>query len=311
MIVLSPQTRRLAGAAAILFGLAGPAAAQLAQVVSSTDTTRLVEHGAGQTEIPAVPTRIVTLHNVFAEALAAMGLSPIGSVDRPSGMPSQLVDSLKDTATVGNHSSPDFELVLTLEPDLILAQEKQQGDNYARLSAIAPTLLLNEPEKEWRDWYRALGAALGHAAEIDATIAAYDAKAAETKAELAGKRAGETVLLLRVREKDIRVYGGARRAGPVLFEDLGLTPHETVPMDEDHQQISLENIPQLTADHIFLMIEDADRMSSIEQTDLWQRLPAVQAGHVYPVNIEPWNQSVGPISFAVVIDDVRAALLGE
>lgn len=288
-----------------------PATAQIAQVISSTDQTRLVEHAAGQTEIPAQPVRIVTLHNVFAEALAAMGLSPIGSVDRPSGMPSQLADALKDTETVGNHSEPDFERVLNLAPDLILAQEKQQGDNYDRLTAIAPTLLLNEPEKEWRDWYRGLGAALGHEAEVDATIATYEAKAAETKAELAARRGDETVLLLRVREKDIRVYGGARRSGPVLYEDLGLNPHESVPQDEDHQEISLENLTQLTADHIFLMIEDEDKMTSIEASELWQRLPAVQSGQVYRVNIEPWNQSVGPISFGTIIDDVRAALLTE
>jgi iron complex transport system substrate-binding protein len=310
-MIASRRMRRSFAALVSLAMLTNPSMAQVASVVSSSDTTRLVEHAAGQTEIPANPARIVTLHNVFAEALAAMGLSPVGSVDRPSGLPSQLTESLKDTATVGNHSAPDFELVLALEPDLILAQAKQQADNYARLTHIAPTILLDEPEKEWRDWYHGLGEALGRAAKVDATIAAYDEKAAATKAELAEKRAGETVLLLRVREKDIRVYGGARRAGPVLFEDLGLTPHEMVPLAEDHQEISLENIPQLTADHIFLMVEDEDRMGSIEATDLWQRLPAVQAGQVYRVNIEPWNQSVGPISFEVVIDDVRAALLAE
>ncbi len=288
-----------------------PAHAQIAQTISATPTTRVVEHASGQTEIPADPQRIVALHNVFAEALVAMGLSPVGSVDRPSGMPSQLADALGDTTSVGSHSEPDFELVLGLEPDLILAQQSQQGDNYARLSAIAPTLLLNEPESEWRDWYRGLGEALGHADAAAAAIAAYDDKAAATKAALAERRAGETVLLLRVREKDMRVYGGARRSGPVLYQDLGLTPHATVAMDEDHTEISLEHIPELTADHIFIMVEDADKMTAIEQSELWQRLPAVQAGHVYKVNIEPWNQSVGPISFAVIIDDVAAALLAD
>lgn len=286
-----------------------PSQAQVAQVISSTPTTRLVEHAAGQTEVPAAPQRIVTLHNVFAEALVAMGLSPIGSVDRPSGMPSQLSDAMTGTQTVGSHSEPDLERVLTLEPDLILAQQSQQGENYARLSEIAPTLLLDEPEQDWRDWYRGLGDALGQADAAAAAIAAYDEKAAATKADLTARRAGETVLLLRVREKDMRVYGGARRSGPVLYLDLGLTPHATVPLEEDHQEISFENLPELTADHIFIMVEDADKMTTIEQSDLWQRLPAVQAGHVYKVNIEPWNQSVGPISFGVIVDDVRAALL--
>lgn len=308
-----PVSRRLFGllGAVALTALlsAAPSVAQVAQVISSSDTTRLVQHAAGETEIPAAPQRIVTLHNVFAEALTAMGLSPVGSVDRPSGMPSQLLDALADTASVGNHSEPDFELVLGLEPDLILAQHSQQGDNYARLTAIAPTLLLDEPEGEWRDWYHGLGEALGQVAAADAAVAAYDEKAAAARAALAEQRAGETVLLLRVREKDMRVYGGARRSGPVLYTDLGLTPHALVALDEDHTEISFENLPELTADHIFIMVEDEDKMTTIEQSELWQRLPAVQAGHVYKVNIEPWNQSVGPISFSVIVDDVSAALL--
>lgn len=304
--------RWLVMASALALGVlvsAAPSLGQVAHVVSSTPTTRIVEHAAGQTEIPVAPQRIVTLHNVFAEALAAMGLSPVGSVDRPSGMPSQLSDALAGTETVGSHSEPDLERVLLLDPDLILAQQSQQGDNYARLSGIAPTLLLDEPEEEWRDWYRGLGDALGQPEAAAAAIATYDEKAAMAKAELAAARPGETILLLRVREKDMRIYGGARRSGPVLYQDLGLTPHAMVPLDEDHQEISFENLPELTADHIFIMVEDADKMTNIEQSDLWQRLPAVQAGQVYKVNIEPWNQSVGPISFGVIIDDVRAALL--
>lgn len=307
------SARILAGpllAATLLALSATSSQAQVARTVSTSSDGRLVAHALGETEIPAAPQNIVTLHNVFAEALVVLGLAPIGSVDRPSGLPGQLVESLTDTVSVGLHSDPNFELILSLDPDLILAQEKQQGDNYQRLSAIAPTVLLNEPETEWREWYLGLGDSLGRAEAAEAAIAAYDQRAADTREALAAARGDETVLLLRVREKDIRVYGGARRSGPVLYEDLGLTAHDMVPLDDDHMEISPENIPSLTADHIFLMIEDAERMNAVEQSELWQRLPAVVAGHVYPVNIEPWNQSVGPISFSVIIDDVESVLLG-
>ncbi|RDE10545.1 ABC transporter substrate-binding protein [Pelagibacterium lacus] len=311
-MVFTRNWARLAGGAALCLTLsAAPVMAQIARTVAVTAEGRVVEHALGETEIPLAPEKIVTLHNVFAEALIVMGLSPIGSVDRPSGLPQQLVDSLAGTTSVGLHSDPNFEMVLSLDPELILAQESQQGDNYERLSAIAPTLLLNEPDAEWREWYEGLGEALGRSAQVEAAIAAYDDRAAATKAALAEARGDETVLLLRVREKDIRVYGGARRSGPVLYDDLGLNPHEMVPLDADHTEISPENIPWLLADHIFVMIEDADRMDSIRQSDLWQRLPAVQNGQVYPVDIEPWNQSVGPISFSAIIDDVEAALLAD
>lgn len=151
-----------------------------------------------------------------------------------------------------------------------------------------------------------MGEALGCREAAAEAIAAYDERAAEVRAALAAARPDETVLLLRVRESDIRVYGGARRSGTVLYEDLGLTAHESVSLTDNHTAVSPDHLPWLDADHIFLMLEDADRMAVIEGSDVWQHLPAVQ---VYPVSSQPWNPSVGPISFSVIIDAVEAALL--
>ncbi|ODT81516.1 MAG: hypothetical protein ABS76_11800 [Pelagibacterium sp. SCN 64-44] len=298
-----------AGFALLLLGSAlSPAFAQTAEVVSTTDTARIVRDARGEVEVPLEAGRIVALHNIFSEALVAMGTAPVGAVERPSGMPGQLLDALKQTQPVGDQDAPDFEAILALDPDLILAQADEIGDNYELLSAIAPTLLLDEPEGPWREWLHGLGEALGRVDQADAAIAAYDARAAEVKAQIAAIRPNDTVLLLRVREKDIRVYGGSRRSGPVLYQDLGLNPHPLVPLDVEHVTVSNEIIPDLTADHIFLLAEDEAKMAGIEATALWQGLPAVKAGHVYRVNIEPWNQSTGPISFGFIVEDVAEHL---
>lgn len=294
--------------AALVSALATSTAyAQVAEVISANETGRIVLDGRGETEVPLNPQRIVALHNIFSEALVAFGTAPIGAVERPSGLPSQLVDALDGTQSVGLHNAPDFEAILALEPDLILGQADQMAENYELLSAIAPTLLLDEPDTDWREWYIGLGDALGLEEAAQAAVAAYDDHAAAVRDELAAARPGETVLLLRVRERDIRVYGGARRSGPVLYTDLALTPHALVPLDENHATVSNEIIPELTADHIFLMIEDEEKMAGIEETALWQALPAVVSGNVYKVNIEPWNQSTGPISFTYIVDDVATA----
>lgn len=303
---LSPFRRGASVALAILLASAAwtPAIAQVAEVLTTTDSARIVKDARGEVEVPLEAKRIVSLHNMFSEALVSMGLPPVGAVARASGMPEQLREEMKDTKPVGEQDAPDFEAILALEPDLILAQADKIGDNYELLSAIAPTILLDEPEGPWREWLHGLGEAIGHAPEADAAIAAYDTRAAEVKAEIAALRPDETVLLLRVREKDIRVYGGSRRSGPVLYQDLGLTPHPLVPLEVEHETVSNEIIPQLTADHIFLMVEDETKMAGIEETALWQALPAVQAGHVYRVDIGPWNQSTGPISFGRIVEDV-------
>lgn len=298
-------------ATAALVGLtsfAAVASAQSLTVVSQDDASRQVQDVRGTTDVPLAPQRVVTLHNIFTEALIALDMAPAGSVERPTGLADQLADALADTASVGLHNTPDFEAILTLEPDLILATAKDMQDNYALLASIAPTLLMDEPNEDWREWLLQLGLALGAESEAREAIERYDSRASEVRTLVQNTRPDDTVLLLRVREKDIRVYGGARRSGPVLYTDLSLNPHPLVPLDENHVTVSNEIIPQLTADHIFLMVEDEARMAGIENSALWQTLAAVQAGQVYRVNIEPWNRSTGPISFGVIVEDVARHL---
>lgn len=61
----------------------------------------------------------------------------------------------------------------------------------------------------------------------------------------------ESVLFLRVLEKDYRVYGKVSPAGSVLYNDLALKAPEGVPMDKKLQVISIEVMPELNPDHIF------------------------------------------------------------
>ncbi|MNI84200.1 Fe(3+)-citrate-binding protein YfmC precursor [compost metagenome] len=74
--------------------------------------------------------------------------------------------------------------------------------------------------------------------------------------------------------------------------------------------ISLELIPQLDADHIFITTDTGseDKTKQLLDNPLWKNLPAVKQGHVYEVNFETWMKS-GPIADGKKIDDVLAALV--
>lgn len=277
------------------------------QIISRNAATQIVQHLTGQSEVRLRPARIVALHNSYTEALIGLGIVPAGAVERPQGAAAQLKDALLTTPSVGDQSSPDYEAILALQPDLILSVGEVHGQNYELLSAIAPTIVLREPDKDWRDWLKALAVVLGREMQADTRITAYDQRVAKIRETLKAQYSTETVLLLRVRQKDIRIYGAGRRSGPVLYEELQLKPHRLVPLDKNYEAISNELIGQLDADRIFLMVEDAGRLGSIEKSQLWKSLPAVRAGHVYKVNIEPWNQSSGPLSSGIIIDDVAAA----
>lgn len=277
------------------------------QIISSNAATQVVQHLEGQSEVRLRPARIVTLHNSYTEALIALGIVPVGAVERPQGAAAQLKNALHATPSVGDQSSPDYEAILALQPDLILSVGEVHGQNYELLSAIAPTIVLREPEKDWRGWLKALAIVLDRETQADTHIAAYEQRVAKLRQIFQAQHSDETVLLLRVRQKDIRIYGAGRRSGPVLYEQLALTPHRLVPLNKNYEAISNELIGQMDANRIFLMVEDAGRLGSIEKSQLWKSLPAVQSGHVYKVNIEPWNQSSGPLSSGIIIDDIASA----
>ena len=250
--------------------------------------------------------RIVALDAFFAEMLAAMGLPPVAMTMRAGGTPPpHLADALGDIASVGLHSAPDYEAVIGMRPDLIVGQAARFASEASLLESIAPTLLMNEPADNWRGFMKALADGLGQRAAAEQSIRAYDRRVANMRESLGHRGRRPTVLLLRVRQKDIRIYGGAeRRAGLVMYHDLGLEPHALTPVDEKHITISMEIIPQIDADVLLLMAEDEARMSSIEQLELWRQLPAVKAGRVHRVNMAWWNRSVGPISFGRILDDI-------
>ena len=255
---------------------------------------------------PVTPAqRVVALDAFFAEMFAAMGLPPVAMTMRAGGEPPpHLAPVLGNIASVGLHSAPDYEAVISAEPDLILGQAARFANESALLGSIAPTLLRNEPAADWRSFMMGLAGGVGRRAEAESAITRYDQRAATLRAALKDRTDQPTVLLLRVRQKDIRIYGGARRAGPVMYRDLGLLPHALTPLDRKHVTISEEVIPRIDADVLLLMAEDEDRMSRIEKTALWRGLPAVRAGQVHRVNMAWWNRSVGPISSERILEDI-------
>ncbi|MGU3576046.1 ABC transporter substrate-binding protein [Brucellaceae bacterium C25G] len=290
-----------------LSGKDGYADENVAVVIKREGASKTVKHLGGIIEVPLAAHRIVTLHNSFSEALIALGLTPIGAVERQQGAADQLKNALINTPSVGDQNSPDYEKILTLQPDLILAVSDVSSQNKDILQAIAPVIELREPDLDWRPWLQGLANVLERQDDAEKLIEAYNERAEKLREKLQANHKNETVLLMRVRQKDIRIYGTGRRSGPVLYRDLKLTPHRLVPIGKNYEAISNELIGQMDANRIFLMVEDAERLGNIEKTALWQGLPAVKSGQVYKVNIEPWNQSSGPISASVILDDVAQA----
>lgn len=99
------------------------------------------EHGTFTLE--KTPQRIVVLELSFADALAAVDVSPIGIADDNDAkriLP-EVRAHLKPWQSVGTRAQPSLEAIAALKPDLIIADSSRHAGVYIALQQIAPVLL--------------------------------------------------------------------------------------------------------------------------------------------------------------------------
>ena len=108
---------------------------------------REVEHALGITEIPAEPTRVVTVGVTEQDAVLALGIAPVGVTewygDQPFATWPWAQDELGDAEPVVLSTTDGFEYerIAALEPDLIIGTNAGLAEeSYELLSAIAPTI---------------------------------------------------------------------------------------------------------------------------------------------------------------------------
>ena len=103
-----------------------------------------VEDSKGSFSLDYAPQRIVVLEFSFADALAAVGVAPVGIADdkdKNRVLP-EVRDIIGDWQSVGTRSQPSLEVIASLKPDLIIADISRHEAVYDDLKKIAPTLIL-------------------------------------------------------------------------------------------------------------------------------------------------------------------------
>ncbi len=163
----------------------------------------------------------------------------------------------------------------------------------------------------YRQTLRDVGALLGMEAEAAAYLDAFDARVAEARAVLDSSVADERIAFLALTERGFRLYG---TLSPVnfIYDELGLTPATGIPTvpDSDNpstfwKPVSLEVLPEIGAEHLFISGES----ETVADTSLWQNLPAVRAGNVYPADAYYWVGG-GILAREQVVRDVLEAFGG-
>lgn len=209
-------------------------------------------------------------------------------------------------------SQQDAQFSAGIVPDFIMLNKGYDRWNLDRFEQVAPTFYVDHLGEDWRSILRSTADVLGKVNRVQDVIGAYEDKALEAKGRLTRYMRGQTVAFLRISASDITLYGNQQGyVGPVMYQDLGLTPHSRVQQWTRHERrisIGLEQLSQLDADHLLITFDTGDSAEpgverELLDRDEWKRLPAVRNGNVYEVDFLSW-MNYGVISHGKKIEDV-------
>ncbi|MFJ4916136.1 iron-siderophore ABC transporter substrate-binding protein [Streptomyces sp. NPDC088726] len=145
-----------------------------------------VQHKYGSTTIESEPKRIVTLGLSDQDAVLALGIKPVGSVDwfkeKPYGKwPWTKAKWGSDTPDiVGERDEYNMEKIAALKPDLVIAQysgmKKEQYETLSKFTkVVAQPKDLPDYGASWQVMTRQIGASLGKKAQAEKLITGIDA----------------------------------------------------------------------------------------------------------------------------------------
>nr|WP_261779890.1 AraC family transcriptional regulator [Paenibacillus xylanexedens] len=202
------------------------------------------------------------------------------------------------------------------KPDFIMLNDGYKRWNLDRFEQVAPTFYVHHRGEDWRSILRSTADVLGKGDRVRDVVGSYEEKAREAKARLTRSAQGKTVAFLRISATEIVLYGVQQGyVGPVMYQDLGLTPHPLVQqwaLKERRISISVDQLKLLQADYLFITFDCLDSVMIGDERKLldsreWRQLSAVRNGCVYEVDFLTW-MNYGVISHGKKIDDILRVL---
>ncbi|MFN1649828.1 Fe(3+) dicitrate ABC transporter substrate-binding protein [Vibrio rotiferianus] len=265
---------------------------------SSTAMTRVVEDEQGQFEIATTPQRVVVLEFSFVDALAVVGVSPIGVADDNDA--SRVIPAVRDLVepwqSVGMRSQPSLEAIAILKPDLIIADAERHRTIYQDLQQIAPTLLLKsrgETYHENLESARKVGVALNKQAEMELRLQLHRQSMAAYKQQLSLK---QTIQFAVVSDKGMWLHSPVSYAGGVLTA-LGIASPITQPSEQAYLPTSFELLLKTNPDWLLIgAYSHPNVVDDWQSNPLFKLLTSAKKQRIIEVSPELWSLNRGMLA---------------
>jgi iron complex transport system substrate-binding protein len=270
----------------------------------------------GTVTLKKAPVRVVYLFQGMVDIGVAVGAKPVGAVESAEERPwfHYLRAQMSGVKSVGALTQPNLETIASLKPDLIIGAKSraEQEKVYTQLSAIAPTIMMNDVF-DWKANLKLAGEALYKEAEAAAVMKDWDSKVLEFKQKMGDRLSKTEVSIIRFEKDGSSRFFVTGFAG-TIFQELGLVRPKVqqVPGKTVVSLTSKEHMSQLDGDIIFditQLNQDNDPAAGNAQTDwtshpLWKTMKGVQSQKYFKVNVVTWNLGGGPIAARALLDDL-------
>ena len=279
----------------LTIGLLAACTAQTENGAPSGETIT-VDHVYGQSELPVMPKKVVTLVPGYTDALLALGESPAAVAGYP-GFPQAVMPweegKLKiapegDTQVLQllNPSDVPLEQIAQQQPDLILAGALASNEDiFNSLQQLAPTVpaLKERALDSWQEQTKIIGQLFNKQSEADQLVSDTEQQLSQVTKDHSAA-AGKTFAVAFFGGADnIQVVSDPNDVTVQMLTTMGLQlPENLVGLDSGEGgvqgRLSLETVDQMNADIIIL--GSMGDLSALEGSPLWGNLDAVKNNRV-------------------------------
>ena len=271
---------------------------------------RTIQDEQGTFTISGTPQRIVALEFSFVDALAAVGVSPVGVADDKNServIPSVRA-AIEPWTSVGMRSQPSLEVIAELKPDLIIADAERHTAVYQDLSRIAPTLLLKSRGETYQENLESaalVGIAVNKEQQMQARIAKHKAVMAEYKTHFSSQ---DTIQFAVVNDKGMWMHGPASYAGGVISQ-LGLNSPIPDQTEKAYLPTSFEQLLKVNPDWLLLGASSGQTVvDEWQKNPLFKMLKVSQNARSVNVSRELWSLNRGMLAAEGIAKNLETIL---
>lgn len=282
----------------------------LSSMTVAADNERRIQDEQGELIISGTPQRVVVLEYSFVDALASVGVSPIGIADDKNI--ERVIPSVRAIinpwASVGMRSQPSLEAIAELKPDLIIADAERHTTVYKDLVRIAPTLLLKSRGESYQENLEAavkVGIALNKDAQMRARIAQHKDIISDYKQKFSSS---ESIQFAVISAKGMWMHGPASYAGGVISE-LGLLSPMPEQTEKAYLPTSLELLLKVNPDWLLVgPYSDHTVIDDWEKNALFKMLTSTRKQQSVQVSPALWSLNRGMLAAEGIAKDLDTIL---